>query len=262
MAILDTSVVFLGMQHANTSECCFPHAHECFELNYLLRGKTKIMINNVILPYEEHDFVLVPPGTTHNLHSQKDQTCDNYTIRFSCSSDFSQNFLKKNQIVRVRDYDGTVFFLVSEIFRLYKSWNMENADFFNAYLAIVLMYLQKGEYIDTDIACQRDGDVIEKGIHYINENILTRRIAVSDVAEIVGLSPAHFTRLFQERIGMSPMKYMIEVKMNYAKRLLLERDLSIKEIAALRHYDDQLYFSRLFTKYNGVSPKKYRNGIR
>lgn len=129
-----------------------------------------------------------------------------------------------------RDYDGSVNFLVSEIYRQYNSRGMQDAEFYNAYLYIVLMHLQRGRILD--------------------------------VADVAGLSPAHFTRIFQNKIGIAPVKYIIEVKMNCAKKTLAEQDISITEIARLLHYEDQLYFSRQFTKCIGMSPRKYRSESR
>ncbi|MDY3280663.1 MAG: AraC family transcriptional regulator, partial [Eubacteriales bacterium] len=93
---------------------------------------------------------------------------------------------------------------------------------------------------------------------YINDNILAAPVTVSSVAEELGLSPAYFARLFQRRMGIAPVKYIIKVKMAQAKRMLTEGNYSIKEIAAALHYENQLYFSRQFTRDVGIPPRQYR----
>lgn len=259
---LDMPIVFISTQRTNASENLFPQRHEYYELNYLTRGRTKINLDGLMISYEAHDFVLIPPKMQHNLYSAKDESYRNYTICFTGNAEFLSSLIRDDQVIMFRDYDGSVNFLVSEIFRLYNSNGMQDAEFYSAYLYIVLMHLQKGRILDVAAAAARGEDPVEKAVRFINDNILLQPITVSDAADVAGLSPAHFTRMFQNKIGIAPVKYIIEVKMNYAKKMLAEQDLSIKEIARLLHYEDQLYFSRQFTKCMGMSPRKYRSESR
>ncbi|MDO4345096.1 MAG: AraC family transcriptional regulator [Eubacteriales bacterium] len=259
---LDIPIVFISTQRTNASENLFPQTHEYYELNYLTRGRTKINLNGLAVPYEAHDFVLVPPGIQHNLYSSKEENYRNYTICFTGNAEFLSSLIKEDQAILFHDYDGSVNFLVSEILRLYNSNGMQDAEVYNAYLYAVLMHLRRGTVLDAAASLTEKEDPVEKAVRFINDHVLQQPVTVSIVADAAGLSPAHFTRLFQNKIGIAPVKYIIEVKMNYAKRMLVEQDLSIKEIARLLHYEDQLYFSRQFTKCVGMSPRKYRNESR
>ena len=122
--------------------------------------------------------------------------------------------------------------------------------------------MRLGDVMDTLAPAGQDEDPVERAVRFINDNILLRPVTVSAIAEELGLSPAYFTRLFQRRIGMTPVKYIIEVRVAQAKRMLTEENYSIKEIAAALHYEDQLYFSRQFTKATGLPPRKYREQTR
>ena len=262
MKELNMPIVFISTQRTNASENLFPQTHEYYELNYLTRGRTKMNLDGLMISYEAHDFILIPPRMQHNLYSAKDESYRNYTIRFTGNAEFLTSLIREDQVIMFHDYDGSVNFLVSEILRLYNSNGMQDAEFYNAYLYIVLMHLCRGTILDVAAASAREEDPVEKAVRFINDNILQQPVTVSVVADVIGLSPAHFTRLFQNKIGIAPVKYIIEVKMNYAKKMLAQQDISIKEIARLLHYEDQLYFSRQFTKYIGMSPRKYRNESR
>ncbi|MBR2467336.1 MAG: AraC family transcriptional regulator [Clostridia bacterium] len=83
-------------------------------------------------------------------------------------------------------------------------------------------------------------------------------VSVSSLAKDCCLSEGRFSHLFKESVGTSPIKYIIELRINKAKELLAETVLSVKEIGCSVGIEDQNYFSRLFRKHAGMSPLEYR----
>ncbi|MDQ8198627.1 AraC family transcriptional regulator [Pelagicoccus enzymogenes] len=73
-------------------------------------------------------------------------------------------------------------------------------------------------------------------------------------------SPSYLSRIFKARMGMSPHRYLVRLKMQHALFRLTKGDSSIKQIAAEIGFDDPLYFSRAFRKEFGVAPSSTRNG--
>ena len=94
------------------------------------------------------------------------------------------------------------------------------------------------------------------------ERNLSRAITRSELARLADLSPSRFHDVFRDAIGVAPMEYVQQQRMNRAKRLLLNTDLSIFQVAARIGYEDPYYFSRLFGKTQGLSPSKYRKRVR
>ena len=82
-------------------------------------------------------------------------------------------------------------------------------------------------------------------------------ITVDDCAHSLNISRAYLRNLFFKETGLSPQKYLMNLKMNRAE-FLLKTDYHITEIAHAVGYDDVLQFSRIFSKYHGKSPKSYR----
>ena len=64
--------------------------------------------------------------------------------------------------------------------------------------------------------------------------------------------------MFKKKIGIPPVKYVNEVKVAEAKRMLLKTDMTVKEIASALYYSDQFYFSQQFKRITGYSPSEYR----
>ncbi len=89
---------------------------------------------------------------------------------------------------------------------------------------------------------------------------LTQKITLEQMARHAHLSPAHFCRLFRAAYGESPMHYVIRLRMGRACHFLRETNSKVADIAQAVGYGDPYYFSRLFTKFVGVSPRQFRQG--
>lgn len=77
------------------------------------------------------------------------------------------------------------------------------------------------------------------------------------MSQVCGLSQSHFSHAFKKRMGISPVQFITDIRINKAKELLECGTLSISAIAKLIGYDDALYFSKTFKKKTGVSPKEF-----
>jgi AraC-like DNA-binding protein len=81
---------------------------------------------------------------------------------------------------------------------------------------------------------------------------------VGEVARMVGLSTSHLARLFKRRTGRSLHQTLIAIRLRRAQELLRDPELSIKEVAALTGWSNQLYFSSAFRACHGVAPTQAR----
>ena len=91
---------------------------------------------------------------------------------------------------------------------------------------------------------------------------LTERITIEDLAEHVGLSTSHLSRLFKQEIGISPSDYIREKKLDRAQNLLRFTDQSFAEIANILAFSSQSHFIQAFKSHTGMTPKKYRDSYR
>jgi AraC-like DNA-binding protein len=88
-------------------------------------------------------------------------------------------------------------------------------------------------------------------------------LSVDVLASVAGLSRAHFSRSFASMTGLPPAEYVQQRRMRRAARLLTaNREMSVKEIAALCGMPENNYFSKVFRKTYGISPTEFRtNGM-
>ena len=100
-------------------------------------------------------------------------------------------------------------------------------------------------------------DIIED---FINENY-TLNISVGDMAEHVFLSEGYFTRAFKERLGTSPMNYLIKFRVEKSKELLQKTDLKINNISREVGFTSTQRFNSAFKKILGITPSEYRRSF-
>lgn len=99
---------------------------------------------------------------------------------------------------------------------------------------------------------------LNRAVYYIAEN-LHRRISVSDIADIMCVSPDHCTRTFKRIIGMSPCEYMQVKRIERAQTLLLTTQMAVSQIAEKVGISNLSQFSHLFAKITHCSAREYRN---
>lgn len=90
------------------------------------------------------------------------------------------------------------------------------------------------------------------------ESRYAHKIYTNTLGELVNLSPFHFTRFFKKVTGLSPMNYINRYRVEMAKRLLIEQDLTITQIAERTGFCNVNYFDKVFKEMNGFTPLELR----
>ncbi len=102
-------------------------------------------------------------------------------------------------------------------------------------------------------AIEKLSDVLE----YIHQDI-ERGFTVQELAEVAHVHPNYFIRLFKRHLGVPPIQYITQKKMEKAKQLLITTGSSVSEIAERVGFSDLFYFSKQFKKMTGLTPSEYR----
>ena len=92
---------------------------------------------------------------------------------------------------------------------------------------------------------------------YINQNF-GANLTLKDVSAAIGFNPAYFSCLFKKETGQNFLDYITEIRVNIAKSVLIKTDLDVADVGNYVGYSDVKYFSRLFKKITGLSPREYR----
>lgn len=102
--------------------------------------------------------------------------------------------------------------------------------------------------------------VLRKALEYIDTNYDNESLSLNSVAKEVDVSPNYFSAIFSQNMQKTFIEYVTGKRMEKAKKLLRSSDKSSGEIAVMVGYKDPHYFSFVFKKTQGVSPREYRSG--
>jgi AraC-like DNA-binding protein len=125
------------------------------------------------------------------------------------------------------------------------------------YLKILMLKLAYEIYNNTEDHSLASRETYLTCRNYINKHF-SEINSFEELADKCNISKVYFCRLFKQYAEISPMAYVMNLKMNKAAVLLMQSDLSIKQISHVLSFEDQYYFSKLFKKKYGISPKYYR----
>jgi AraC-like DNA-binding protein len=130
-------------------------------------------------------------------------------------------------------------------------------------LAVYLLRSHLNFQKSDEVELSRAGIVdrrLRRAIEFMHDNC-GRELKLSEIAGAAYLSEFHFARLFKKITGMTPHGYLASLRIERARRMLAETDLSITEIAAQIGYASQSHFSKVFREATGMTPRAFRLAI-
>jgi AraC-like DNA-binding protein len=248
------------------------HDHDFTELTYILSGKGKYIVNGNIYDVEAGDVIMCNPGVKHTniIVNPKEPTVE----FFAGFSDFHFKNMPPNSII-LKDNDyilHTSTETKQKISKLCYEMIAENelaqaGKYFmlKAHLIQILLLIVRETVVIEDnnqkgynFESYNKSYAVKEIINYLNENY-EKKISLDQIAHNMYLSPVYISKIFKEETGESPINYLIKIRLEKAKDILLNTENgSIKSIANLVGYDDVYHFSKLFKKYYGVSPLYYK----
>jgi len=101
---------------------------------------------------------------------------------------------------------------------------------------------------------------LRRAIEFMHDNC-GRELKLSEIAAAAYLSEFHFARLFKKITGLTPHGYLAAVRIERARRMLAETDLSIAEIGAQIGYASQSHFTKIFREATGLTPRAFRTAV-
>jgi len=237
-----------------------PNGREDYQLLYIASGKVHFFFGRNERIVGKGNMVLFRPGEPqiYNLYAiDKPET---YWVHFTGYD--AEKLLEYYQLPK----DENVFFtggspdyqwLFRQMIQELQLRRMNYNEFLIINLRHILLminrYLNEVTQHGTDILNE-----VERAIHYFNENY-NRRISIEKYAEERNVTPCWFIQIFKHVTKMTPLQYIVSLRINNAMNFLDYTNHSITQIAASVGYDNSLYFSRLFKNHIGMSPTEYRN---
>lgn len=230
-------------------------------LIYCIAGKGWCKIENKLYTIMPNQFLIVPMGLAHTYSADKDNPWTIYWIHFKGDGGFHlarslyEKLITADNMIYISEARNNLFD------ELYKNLQLGYGKSTTGYSSILLWQILGSFLYDERFGAsmmQQQSDPVEKAIVFISENI-QRRLTLEMISSQANLSVSHFSMLFKNKTGYTPVEYMNHLKIQIACQNLQFTNLRIKEIAELSGIEDPYYFSRVFNSLMGVSPTQYRS---
>ncbi len=260
------------------SEKVEEHEHDFHELVIVQKGSGCHVIDNHSFNVSAGDFFVVFPGHQHYYMNMEHLTLMNILFNPVIFDFFKSDLLRmpgfqvmfnaqiENSPSRKKcekmNIDEETISAVMRIFNqiLDEQNNLQSGSstfILTSFIQLVLLICRKS--YPSDGRYSSHSYQISKAINYMEKNY-QNKISLEILAEVSGLSGSSFRRCFHDTIGISPINYLLKLRLEKATILLDTSDLSISEIAYKTGFSDSNYFIRQFKNFTGTTPLKYRAG--
>jgi len=227
-------------------------------LIYCTEGKGIIEVEDQIYRLEKSDAFCIPRNVRHKYYADEKEPWSILWVHFK--GDNTNYFpLEERKIVHInsRHSDNRMMVLFNLLFRvLERNYTIGNFIYISQVLSLILSEIYFREKVDESSVRDRHVTMV---IRYMYQH-LRENLTLEEISEEVQLSKSYLNAVFKAQTGKSPVEFFIHLKMQEACKLLKSTDYYIYEVSSELGYTDQYYFSRIFKKVVGVSPKDYKNG--
>ena len=114
--------------------------------------------------------------------------------------------------------------------------------------------------VTTEVSGRLSPSKLRQVIDYIQEN-LERDLSLTQLAKIAYVSSHHFGKLFKQSMGVTPHQYVMKCRIEKAKQLLVNRQITIAEVSLATGFCHQSHFNNVFRRHTTVTPRQYRDRL-
>jgi AraC-like DNA-binding protein len=213
-----------------------------------------VFSDGTVLKTYENTLSYLPKGSYYKvLKSLDGEGC--WAINFDLISDIKAAPFS----VKIQNYDSFLNSFKKSAEAFSKSDGNGNLKIMRNLYDIILSLKKE---CDREYVSGKKLSIINPALEIMNREYRSPELSIEKLACVCGISIAYFRRIFTEKFGMSPKEYIINRRMDYAKKLLLSGQLSISEVSQMCGYDEPSEFSREFSKREGISPSSYKKNAR
>ena len=238
-----------------------PHAHECFELLYVLEGRCQIKAPTGDYVAQANDLIIFRP---YQLH-QETQLTRTYAI--VCLR-FPREFLAEYRIplpettllptVVSLPFGDSFRAILERVVAEYQQRDSYSVAMIAAYLIQFAILLRRA--LKQNETAVPDTPAPANGLRRLLDQHISSDVSIRDLAQQAHMSESHFSHQVKALIGVAPKTYVRQQRIARARELLHSTAMSVEEIAALLGYDAPTSFFRAFKRVTGLTPGEFRQG--
>lgn len=246
-------ITTFGITYPDPEYCIERELSGIFVFEYVLSGKGYVINNGKKYVVKGGDAYIIHPHDTCKYYSDPDEPYMKYWINFASAIFFD--------IMRAYGINQqTVFENVDLKEDFERFFELDGDPCFNDQIyprASVIIFEMLMKLADKNREVRRVSDLAHE-IKFMLSTSVKKPFSLELLTEKFFLSESQIIREFKKYYHVTPYKYLLNLRIDYAKNLLDNSDMTVKEIAELLTFSNEYYFSNYFKQRVGVSPKNYR----
>lgn len=224
-----------------------------FSIEYVIEGEGVVVEDDKVAHLEAGDFFILHPYKYHHYYSDKKNPWKKVWITFGYNTDYISDLLKLYGIEDRTFFKGLNNPVhLDELFNLFKQ---DRSDFNRELELLVFQLVMDLAYMSEKV--ENSDTELDEAKRYIDKRVASK-LNVKNVADYIGVNYTYFSKSFKKKFGISPAKYIMQQKLELAKHLLENTDISVQAIADHLAFADRAHFSAVFSKTFGISAVNYR----
>ncbi len=232
-----------------------PHFHETFSVGIFTKGGCRYKIGKKEEIIRSGEIRIIAPFELHQTYEGKWEY-----LHFDIESTFLLNYITDIKQEDLKNFSLNKKFknesFKRNAFYLYKAIKFDNLIFEEIFLNFA-----KGIYINFDKECnlEYNKSTLSKAIEYIYSHYGNKNLSVENIAKELNLSVYYFVRSFKKHFGVTPHRFILSLRVEKAKQMILKTNESFSLIAQMCGFSDQSHMIKIFKKILGYKPGILRN---
>lgn len=248
----------------------FPHKHTFYHLVLFTKGAGTHAIDFKTFDVRPYQIYFMIPGQVHSWNFKGE--VDGYVVHFSTS--FFESFLLKNEyldqfpffsgiiddaVIQIEPpFQQKIVSLFEDIIAESETTDRMGLDLIRAILLHIFILLSRTANGHKEKQALPYNYTLLKNFQKLIEKHFATLKLPRDYAELMYITPNHLNALCNDLLGISAGEVIRNRVLLEAKRLLINRDLTIAEISYQLNFSDNSYFTKFFKKYTGITPEEFR----
>ena len=238
-----------------------PRAKSCHILHYVLRGEGILTIQGKEYVAHKDQLFYLPPNIETSYHPSQHDPWEYMWVEFyGAAAKFAckKAHLCPESPVLTPQAPDEIALTFAHLLERNISANTDAALASVSLLFQLMAQLQKRNTNEEErVPPPRDRQKIQPVIDYIDANYCNPDTTLNSIAEKMFFNKSYLARIFRQTVGISPQKYIIELRLQRASEMLRHSNYTISDIASVVGYKSPYYFSLEFKKKFGVPPSQY-----
>lgn len=238
-----------------------PHAHHCTELFYVLKGKGSFLVNEEIFDVREDDLIIVNPNVPHTEMSKDDSPLEYIVLGIEglqFTSFANQTEYEDYSVHNYYEFKHEILFYLKSLLQEMERQDEKYESVCQNLLEVLIINMVRRTKSNLIVApsqkVTKECRFVEQ---YIN-NHYQEDITLELLSEKAFMNKYYLVHAFKLYKGISPINYLISLRVEEAKELLETTNYPVAQISNSCGFSSQSYFSQVFKKATNLTPNEYR----